>query len=219
MCRLCGDPDCKQGQLCNLRWFLDQSAVQNAIRRVQSYDPSFTAISLGSLPYYLRARGGARPAPVTGVWRHFQGLGNAGYTCPYCRRALRGGYHVDHITPWQAYIRATLGLNADAEGNLPSFIARVLASDPANLHLVCASCNESKGDMEANDPNFPAWLARRQAWGAQQMALAAQPPPLPQPPPPQPPLVRPPLPPLPQWQQDRLQRHLDRVHRIWGDDD
>lgn len=214
MCRLCGDPDCVNGRECHLAGFLSQPAVKNAIRRVQAYDPGFTARSLGSLSYYLRTRGGVRPTAVGGVWAYFQGQGDVGYTCPYCQRALQGGYHVDHIVPWQAYIRSTLGLRADEEGNLPSFIARVLASDPQNLHLVCASCNESKGDMEESDPNFPNWLAQRRAWGAQQMGQGAPPPPPPQPPP-----VRPPLPPLPQWQQARLQRHLDRVHRLWGDDE
>lgn len=214
MCRLCGDRDCVNGAECHLGDYIYQPAVQNAIRRVQAYAPDFTARSLGSAQYYLHSRGGTRPAAVGGVWAHFQSQGDTGYTCPYCQRFLQGGYHVDHIDPWRTYIQSTLGLGADADGTMPLFVARVLASDPANLHLVCAICNESKGDMREDDPNFPAWLAQRRAWGAQQMAAHA---------PGQPavplPVTRPQAAPLPQWRQDRLRRHQDRVRRLWGDTD
>lgn len=205
MCRWCGDTDCSNGTLCHLGPYIVHHDFQAAVRRVQALDSSFTARSLGSQLCRLRTHGGIRPANVSGVWTHFQRIGDAGYTCPYCQRALVGGYHVDHIVPWQAYIRNVLGLDADAEGSLPAFVARVLTSDPANLHLVCASCNESKGDMEESDPRFPAWLAQRRAWGAQQ-----------QPQQPRQPAGGGTLPP---WRQARLQRHQARMRSIWGEED
>ena len=207
MCRLCGERDCVNGALCHLGEYVSQTRVQNAIRRVQGYEPGYTARSFGAAFYYLTS-GGNRPAAVSGVWAHFRTLGEAGYTCPYCQRPLRGGYHVDHVVPWEAYIRSVLGLGADDEGAIPLFVARALASDPANLHLVCASCNESKGDMEEDDPRFPAWLIQRRDWGARQMAAQAprQPAPLPQAQ----------AAPMPQWRQDRLRRHQERERRLWG---
>lgn len=211
MCRLCGDRDCVNGAECHLANYIYQPAVQNAIRRVQAYAPDCTARSFGSMQYGFCPEGGRRPSAVEGVWAHFRSQGDAGYTCPYCQRALRGGYHVDHIVPWRAYIRSVLDLDADAEGNIPLFVARVLASDPANLHLVCASCNESKGDMTEDDSDFEDWLEQRRTWGARQGAPQA---------PGQPavplPVTRPQAAPLPQWRVERNRRNEEREKRLWG---
>lgn len=167
MCRLCGDRDCVNGAECHLGRYIYQPAIKAAIGRVQKYDPGCTAKSFGSMQYDFCPEGGRRPSALEGIWAHFRSQGDAGYTCPYCQRTLQGGYHVDHIVPWRAYIQSVLGLAAGERGDIPLFVARVLASDPANLHLVCASCNESKGTMTENDPDFQNWLARRRALGAQ----------------------------------------------------
>lgn len=180
MCRRCGDPDCKNGDECHLDNYVNIPAVAAAIRRVHAIDPTFTARSYGSQQYHFAPTGVSRPAANPAVWARFQAQGNAGYRCPYCQRQLAGGYEVDHITPWRNYIRRALGLGAGADGCIPLFVAVALASDPANLQVICDSCNASKGDLDPSDPRFPAWRAGRQAWGQQQMGQQPQAPPPPQ---------------------------------------
>ncbi len=160
MCRLCGDKDCGEGELCGLRPYLEERAVADAVARVQAIDPGFVSQGFGP-QLYVRGKWGPRPAPVQRVWDHFKAIGSSGYDCPYCRRHLTGWFDVDHRVPWETYIRRKLRLSAGEEIQIPLFVARVLASDPDNLHLVCASCNRSKGDRTEESPDFPQWLAYR----------------------------------------------------------
>lgn len=169
MCRLCGDPECHNGVLCGLEYYLSIREVRDAIGEVNAYDPSFTARSFRSMQYTLR-RGGNRPAHSTGVWNHFTAIGDSGYTCPYCNRYLRGGHEVDHIVPWERYLRSVLGLTPNEEGDIPQFIAGVLVSDPRNLQVICSPCNASKNNKAEGDPGFYEWVASRRRWGEQQKA-------------------------------------------------
>lgn len=143
MCILCGDDDCHKGKLCNLKPYLKMPAVQDAIERVQKLDCNFTSNQFGSQQYRLFPKGGKRPAPVNGVLESFRRP--KGFTCPFCKKTFRGGGQVDHKTAWRTYIQKQLELGPDAEVDLPVFVARVLASDPANLWLICSKCNARKG--------------------------------------------------------------------------
>lgn len=143
MCNMCGEVDCDNGNRCNLGKYLQMPNIQMAIKRVQGYDSTFTARSLGCQQYELYPSGGQRPAWVPGVWNHFQNLES--FICPGCGKTFQSG-HVDHMTPWRSYIQRELDLGADAQETIPLFVARVLASDPNNLQLLCAQCNWTKGD-------------------------------------------------------------------------
>lgn len=167
MCRLCGDSECHNSDLCGLSHYRSNRKVQSLIRRVRRYDPDFTARSFGFMQYTLR-RGYPRPAHSAGVWNHFNAMGNSGYTCPYCNRYLRGGHQIDHIVPWERYIRSVLGLDSSAEGNIPQFIAGAIVSDPNNLQVICSQCNASKGTKAEGDPGFQEWKASRRRWAEEE---------------------------------------------------
>lgn len=167
MCRLCGESDCHNSDLCGLKHYRSIRNFQTAIRRVQRYEYSFQSRSFGLQVYPLR-HGYPRPAHSIGVWNHFNAMGNRGYICPYCNRYLRGGHQIDHIVPWERYIRSVLGLAPDAEGDIPQFVAGVLVSDPQNLHVICSPCNASKGTKAKGDPGFDEWVASRRRWAEEE---------------------------------------------------
>lgn len=190
-CRLCGDDDCTEGELCGLAGYLDKPNVQQAVARVQAIDPSFVSEVFGSQGWNS---GIGRPAEIRPVWAKIQRDHAGGFQCPYCQRQrTRADLHVDHHIPWKLYLQRTLGIT-DRSFGLPVFVARVLASDPDNLVALCGSCNESKGDRDPDDPSFSDWVAsRRQLAADGGLAAVAAPP------------HRPPRPPI-DWAAERAAR-------------
>lgn len=166
MCRYCGDAECKNGRICRLPVYMDQTSA--AIERVQQIDPNFISQDFGLQIW----DGQRRPAPVTAVWSYIKRRCTDGFTCAYCEFRYRvEALQVDHYVPWKQYIAQMLP--NELHENIPLFIARVLGSDPVNLVCACASCNESKSDRDPQ--SFSDWKKARMENGPYQGALIRQP--------------------------------------------
>lgn len=161
MCRLCGEADCKKGSLCQLDPYYRSDDFRAAFHRVQQYEEDLTFRSMGCELFYL-APGAKRPAELSKVWSGYKAKAARGFICPYCQRYYTVG-DVDHRIPWRQYICRFLHISEHTGKEIPMLVARVLASDPANLQLLCASCNRSKGDRMEGTPGFDTWLKTRRS--------------------------------------------------------
>lgn len=164
MCKLCGEDECKNGGLCRLPQYIRQ--VKEAIDRVQQIDTNFCSEGFGLQVW----DGSNRPANVDAVWNYMKRQCLTGFTCCYCWYKYNPDVlQVDHYIPWRQYIKQMLPGNLLED--IPLFIARVLASDPANLVCACASCNASKSDRDPNDPAFNHWKDARKSGAPYRGAL------------------------------------------------
>lgn len=148
MCWWCGNDNCTDGEKCrharSQSPLLNSNTYRSANRRIENATGQRVARAPG-VPW-----GGRRPAFVPGIRDAMMRISDG--ICPLCRTAISGEAQVDHTTPWKPYIEqsARTAMQEHGQswtgGSMPDDFVRVMSSDPNNLQVTHARCNQSKSN-------------------------------------------------------------------------
>lgn len=168
MCWWCGASDCRDGKKCHhaqsRNTLLNSNIYRSTNRRIERITDQRVARAPG-VPW-----GGERPAFIPGIRDAM--MRKADGICPLCRTAIDGDEaQVDHKTPWEDYVVQSAEATGWKGGALPDDFAYVMSSDPDNLQVTHARCNQRKSNSM---PSRSAGSARMEKKIAQAQKLKRQ---------------------------------------------